>query len=113
MTKFCIDFFESYLSTAIVFHSFKGDPVSLEVHAFQTSKFQGTAVETEEMRPQWFQEDQVAHPSEVGKMTTSYLRPIPLPLTQQVDHLAFVSKKDRVEKSMLPTFNLQPLERSR
>jgi hypothetical protein len=47
---------------SIVFHSVKGDPVSLEVHAFQTSKFQGTAVETEEMRPQWFQEDQVAQP---------------------------------------------------
>jgi hypothetical protein len=40
-------------------HGVQGDPVLLEVHAFQTRRFQGTAVETEEMRPQWFQEDQV------------------------------------------------------
>jgi hypothetical protein len=31
----------------------------LEVHAFQTRKFHGEVVETEEMRPQWFNESQV------------------------------------------------------
>jgi hypothetical protein len=34
------------------------------------------------------------------------LRPIPLPLIQQVDDLAFVFKKGRVKRSMLTTFNL-------
>jgi hypothetical protein len=31
--------------------------------------------------------------AEVGNMTTSYLRPIPLPSTQQVDDLAHLIKK--------------------
>ncbi len=31
--------------------------------------------------------------AEVGKMTTSYLRPVPLPSTQQIADLAFVLKK--------------------
>jgi hypothetical protein len=39
-------------------------------------------------------------------MTTFYLRPIPLPSTQQVDDIAFVFKKGRVARSMLTTFDL-------
>jgi hypothetical protein len=48
--------------------------------------------------------------AEVDKMTTFYppppLRPIPLPLTQQVDDLAFLLKKGRVERWMVSTFDL-------
>jgi hypothetical protein len=39
--------------------------------------------------PGWLEENE----SEVGKMTTFYLRPIPLLSTQQVDDLAYLSKK--------------------
>ena len=40
----------------------QGDPVSwIQVHAFQTSQFKGEIIESEEMRPQWFSEDQVTH----------------------------------------------------
>ncbi len=39
-------------------------------------------------------------------MTTFYLRPIPLPSTQQVDDIAFVFKKGRVARSMLTIFDL-------
>jgi hypothetical protein len=42
----------------------------------------------------------------VGKMTTFYLRPLPLPLTQQVDDLDYLSKEGRVERLMLTTFDL-------
>ncbi len=52
------------------------------------------------------QEVIVSEVTEVGKMTTFYLRPIPLPSTQQVDDLAYLVKKGRVEMSMLTTFNL-------
>ncbi|XP_040845994.1 7,8-dihydro-8-oxoguanine triphosphatase [Ochotona curzoniae] len=34
-------------------------PEQMEVHVFSTDSFQGTPVETEEMRPQWFQQDQI------------------------------------------------------
>ncbi len=44
--------------------------------------------------------------SEVGKMTTSNLRPIPLPSTQQVADLVLFLKKGRVDRSMLTTLNL-------
>ncbi|KAK7111349.1 oxidized purine nucleoside triphosphate hydrolase-like isoform X2 [Littorina saxatilis] len=33
---------------------FEGDPVLLEVHVFSTTKFSGKPEETEEMRPAWF-----------------------------------------------------------
>ncbi len=49
----------------------------------------------------WLEENE----SEVGKMTTFYLRPIPLPSTQQVDDLAYLSKKCWGERSMLTTFD--------
>ena len=38
---------------------FEGDPVLLEVHVFQTRTFSGEMTETEEMRPQWWEEAQV------------------------------------------------------
>ncbi|KAJ2094261.1 hypothetical protein GGI16_005603 [Coemansia sp. S142-1] len=33
---------------------FENDPVAMEVHVFLVHKYEGTAVETDEMRPQWF-----------------------------------------------------------
>ncbi|KAL7304931.1 hypothetical protein TKK_0002729 [Trichogramma kaykai] len=33
---------------------FEGDPTALEVHVFETYKFNGDVVESDEMRPQWF-----------------------------------------------------------
>ena len=38
---------------------FEGDPVLLEVHVFQTRTFSGEMTETEEMRPQWWEEAEV------------------------------------------------------
>ncbi|XP_028395490.1 7,8-dihydro-8-oxoguanine triphosphatase-like [Dendronephthya gigantea] len=38
---------------------FVGQPQILEVHVFKTSKYEGTIQESEEMRPQWFEIDQV------------------------------------------------------
>jgi len=38
---------------------FIGDPVELEVHVFQVFEWQGLEKETEEMRPQWWDEDKV------------------------------------------------------
>ena len=38
---------------------FKGDPMLLEVHVFQTRTFSGEMTETEEMRPQWWEEAEV------------------------------------------------------
>src|ERR1041385_675153 len=35
------------------FH-FEHDPVEIEVHLFQIQEYAGEAVETEEMKPQWF-----------------------------------------------------------
>jgi len=40
---------------------FKGDPTKLEVHVFQTRSFTGEAVETEEMLPQWYREQEVPY----------------------------------------------------
>lgn len=33
---------------------FEGDPITLEVHIFEIKAFTGEPIETEEMRPQWF-----------------------------------------------------------
>ena len=38
---------------------FEGDPMLLEVHVFQTRTFSGEMTETEEMRPQWWEEAEV------------------------------------------------------
>ncbi|GFO38907.1 7,8-dihydro-8-oxoguanine triphosphatase [Plakobranchus ocellatus] len=38
---------------------FENDPVILEVHIFKTSDYTGKPVETEEMRPQWYEEESV------------------------------------------------------
>jgi len=45
--------------TATINFEFKGDPVLLEVHLFQTSEFSGKVAESDEMRPQWFKEAEV------------------------------------------------------
>jgi|TARA_B100001971_G_C18158581_1_gene520064 8-oxo-dGTP diphosphatase/2-hydroxy-dATP diphosphatase len=39
--------------------TFEGDPEILEVHFFSASEFKGDPKESEEMRPQWFSEDEV------------------------------------------------------
>jgi len=38
---------------------FIGDPMELEVHVFQVTKWEGMEKETEEMRPQWWDLDKV------------------------------------------------------
>ena len=45
--------------TAVIEFEFKGDPVKLEVHVFQTRTFGGDIIESEEMRPEWFSEKAV------------------------------------------------------
>ena len=39
--------------------TFEGDPQILEVHFFSAKDFDGDICESEEMRPQWFNEDEV------------------------------------------------------
>jgi 8-oxo-dGTP diphosphatase / 2-hydroxy-dATP diphosphatase len=39
--------------------TFQNDPVMLEVHVFHTPHFTGELVETEEMRPQWFEKKRI------------------------------------------------------
>ena len=43
----------------LIEQEFEGDPVVLEIHVFQTRKFLGSLIETEEMRPQWFPETDI------------------------------------------------------
>jgi hypothetical protein len=43
-------------------------------------------------------------------MTIFYLQPIPLPSTQQVDDLAFVFEKGRVERSLHTTLTFGKVE---
>ena len=40
---------------------FKGDPVVLNVHVFQSRLFSGEMIETEEMKPMWFREDNIPY----------------------------------------------------
>jgi hypothetical protein len=61
----------------------------LSVHSQMVFNFLGCLTEKINMR---FLLASLKKP-EVDKMTTSYLRPIPLSSTQQVDDLAFVYKK--------------------
>ena len=49
--------------TAEMEFEFKGDPVKLEVHVFQSRKFSGELTESEEMKPKWFDEDSVPYES--------------------------------------------------
>ena len=44
---------------AIFEFTFEGNPEILEVHFFSASEFTGEPQESEEMRPQWFMEDEV------------------------------------------------------
>jgi len=43
----------------IIDFEFKGNPEILEVHIFRSSKIEGKLVESEEMRPQWFNIDEI------------------------------------------------------
>ena len=43
----------------IIDFEFKGDPEILEVHLFRSTSFSGNPVETEEMKPQWFDVDKI------------------------------------------------------
>lgn len=43
----------------IIQFSFRGDPQILEVHIFKITDFEGKPVETEEMKPQWFELNQI------------------------------------------------------
>ena len=51
---------------------FEGDPVLLEVHVFQTRTFSGEMTETEEMRPQWWEEAEVSVTVELSLVNNSY-----------------------------------------
>ena len=54
---------EELEETAEMEFEFKDDPVKLEVHVFQSRKFSGEMIETEEMKPKWFEEDSVPYQS--------------------------------------------------
>ncbi|KAJ1720590.1 hypothetical protein LPJ53_004795 [Coemansia erecta] len=41
----------------ILFFYFEGDSVAMEVHVYVTGEYAGRAVETDEMRPEWFDMD--------------------------------------------------------
>ena len=41
----------------IIDFKFEGNPETLEVHVFRSTLFSGDPIETEEMRPQWFEVD--------------------------------------------------------
>jgi len=45
--------------TGVIDFEFQGDPILWEVHVFQTRKFSGNMTESEEMRPQWWPENEV------------------------------------------------------
>lgn len=43
----------------LLYFTFVGNPIIREGHIFSTSEFEGTPVETEEMKPEWFLKDQL------------------------------------------------------
>lgn len=43
----------------VIDFEFKGNPEILEVHIFRAGDFTGTIIETEEMKPQWFDVDSI------------------------------------------------------
>ncbi len=45
----------------IITFEFENDPVSLEVHIFDVTSYEGEPVETEEMKPQWFDIDKIPY----------------------------------------------------
>lgn len=45
----------------VINFEFENDNVVLEVHIFSVTKFTGEPVETEEMRPQWFDTDKIPY----------------------------------------------------
>ena len=54
---------------------FEGDPMLLEVHVFQTRTFSGEMTETEEMRPQWWEEAEVRVTTAVLSLVNSSYSP--------------------------------------
>ncbi|KAI8343633.1 NUDIX hydrolase domain-like protein [Chlamydoabsidia padenii] len=42
--------------------TFENDPVALEVHVYKVTRFTGTPTETEEMRPEWFDYNEIPYP---------------------------------------------------
>lgn len=42
---------------------FEGNPVAMEVHIFSATKFEGEIVESEEMKPEWFDLDGIPYDS--------------------------------------------------
>ncbi len=43
----------------IIDFEFENDPKILEVHIFQITKFEGSPLESEEMKPKWFPKDKI------------------------------------------------------
>ncbi|XP_031562769.1 7,8-dihydro-8-oxoguanine triphosphatase-like [Actinia tenebrosa] len=52
---------KSLIEAGMLKFEFVGDPVILEVHVFRVEQFEGEPTETEEMRPQWFNHDEVPY----------------------------------------------------
>jgi 8-oxo-dGTP diphosphatase/2-hydroxy-dATP diphosphatase len=49
----------SMVKKGIIEFEFQNDPKILEVHIFHVTSFKGEAIETEEMKPQWFFIDEI------------------------------------------------------
>ncbi len=52
-------FIEDMEKTGILDFEFKGNPEILEVHIFRVKKFSGEPMETEEMKPEWYEVDKI------------------------------------------------------
>jgi 8-oxo-dGTP diphosphatase / 2-hydroxy-dATP diphosphatase len=48
-----------YFKQGIIYFQFENDPEILEVNFFNISKYEGEPIETEEMKPQWFNVDDI------------------------------------------------------
>lgn len=46
---------------AVIDFEFKNDPVIMEVHVFRAREFTGEPIETDEMKPQWFNVDEIPY----------------------------------------------------
>ncbi len=40
---------------------FKGEPAIMRIHVYTATKWEGTPIETEEMKPKWFSKDQLPY----------------------------------------------------
>jgi 8-oxo-dGTP pyrophosphatase MutT (NUDIX family) len=50
---------KAHQKVGILNFSFENDPKTLEVHIFKVTDFDGSPVESEEMKPQWFAFDEI------------------------------------------------------